>query len=149
MSCVRFPIGSLEFVIDLILTAQEYFLGGKGGGCVGLTTLPSSCANFMLNLGASTMISLPNVFLRRSLFFKDLLPSGVLLCFETSAESHTVAVLTSLWTTKNLRRFWLQNYHKKFNEHLSLDYKFNWYGDTNKQACIFLQRMDAVLRVQP
>ena len=24
---------------------QEYFLGGKGGRCVGLTTLPSSCAN--------------------------------------------------------------------------------------------------------
>jgi hypothetical protein len=24
---------------------QEYFLGGKGGRCVGLTTLPPSCAN--------------------------------------------------------------------------------------------------------
>jgi hypothetical protein len=24
---------------------QEYFLGGKGGRCVGLTTLPSSCAD--------------------------------------------------------------------------------------------------------
>jgi hypothetical protein len=23
---------------------QEYFLGGKGGRCIGLTTLPSSCA---------------------------------------------------------------------------------------------------------
>jgi len=23
---------------------QEYFLGGKGGGCMGLTTFPSSCA---------------------------------------------------------------------------------------------------------
>jgi hypothetical protein len=29
---------------------QEYFLGGKGGRCVGLTTLPPSCRN----LGAST-----------------------------------------------------------------------------------------------
>jgi len=24
---------------------QEYFLGGKGGWCVGLTTLPPSCAD--------------------------------------------------------------------------------------------------------
>jgi len=24
---------------------QEYFLGGKGGQCVGMTTLPPSCAN--------------------------------------------------------------------------------------------------------
>jgi hypothetical protein len=24
---------------------QEYFLGSKGGRCVGLTTLPPSCAN--------------------------------------------------------------------------------------------------------
>jgi hypothetical protein len=25
---------------------QEYFLGGKGGQCVGLTTLPPSCADY-------------------------------------------------------------------------------------------------------
>ena len=25
---------------------QEYFLGGKGGWCVGLTALPPSCANY-------------------------------------------------------------------------------------------------------
>jgi len=47
---------SLEFLIDIILPAefdpaskrneyQEYFLGGKGGQCVGLTTLPPSCAD--------------------------------------------------------------------------------------------------------
>jgi len=24
---------------------QEYFLGGKGGWCIGLTTLPPSCAD--------------------------------------------------------------------------------------------------------
>jgi len=24
---------------------QEYFLGGKGGWCIGLTNLPPSCAN--------------------------------------------------------------------------------------------------------
>jgi hypothetical protein len=26
---------------------QEYFLGGKGGRCVGLTTIPPSCADFL------------------------------------------------------------------------------------------------------
>ena len=46
---------SLEFFIDIILPArneyQEYFVGGNGGRCVRLTTLPPSCA---WNLGAST-----------------------------------------------------------------------------------------------
>ena len=32
---------------------QEYFLGGKGGRCIGLTTLPLSCADCLRNLGAS------------------------------------------------------------------------------------------------
>jgi len=50
---------SLEVFIDLILPVnllpwvrlsfwhkyQEYFLGGKGGRCVKLTTLPPSCAD--------------------------------------------------------------------------------------------------------
>jgi len=26
---------------------EEYFLGGKGGRCVGLTTLPPSCALYL------------------------------------------------------------------------------------------------------
>jgi len=26
---------------------QEYFLGSKGGRCVGLTTLPPSCADYL------------------------------------------------------------------------------------------------------
>ena len=58
-SRVRFPMASFEFFIDIILPAvlcpgidsssnrdeyQEYFLGSKGGRCVGLTTLPISCA---------------------------------------------------------------------------------------------------------
>jgi len=48
---------SLEFFIDIILPAagfesasdrneyHEYFLVGKGGRCVGLTTLPPACAD--------------------------------------------------------------------------------------------------------
>ena len=52
-SWVRFPIESLEFFIDIILPAdsapnrneyQEYFLGGKVGRCIRLTTFPPSCA---------------------------------------------------------------------------------------------------------
>ena len=56
----RFSMVSLEFFIDIILSAtygpggdsasninecQEYFLGGKGGWCVRLTTFPPSCAD--------------------------------------------------------------------------------------------------------
>ena len=60
-SRVRFPMVSLEFFINIIFLAalwpwgvdsasnrkeyQEYFLGDKGGRCVGLTTLPPSCAD--------------------------------------------------------------------------------------------------------
>ena len=38
---------------------QGYFLGGKGGRCVGLTTLPASCADYLEILRASTYWS-PN-----------------------------------------------------------------------------------------
>ena len=55
-SRVRFPMVSLECSIDISLTLgfdsasnrneyQEYFLGGKGGRCLGLTNLPPSCAD--------------------------------------------------------------------------------------------------------
>jgi len=53
-----------EFFIDLILLAAlwalglteplnrneylEYFVGGKGGRCVGLTTLPPSCLHVLI-----------------------------------------------------------------------------------------------------
>jgi hypothetical protein len=33
---------------------RNIFWGGKGGRCVGLTTLPPSCADCLKNLGAST-----------------------------------------------------------------------------------------------
>ena len=52
------PVGR-GFFIDIILLAasgvdsvsnrneyQEYFLGGKGGRCVGLTALPPSCVEY-------------------------------------------------------------------------------------------------------
>jgi len=58
-SRVRFPMVTLEFFIDILFPAalkrvdsasnrneyEEYFLGGKGGRCVRLTTLPPSHAN--------------------------------------------------------------------------------------------------------
>jgi hypothetical protein len=34
---------------------QEHFLGGKSGRCIGLTTLPPSCADCLEILGASTL----------------------------------------------------------------------------------------------
>jgi len=66
-SWVWFQMVSLEFFIDIILLDalwpwgwlslkrneyQEYFLGGKGGWCAGLTTLPPLYADSW-NLGAS------------------------------------------------------------------------------------------------
>jgi hypothetical protein len=59
-SRVRFPMVSMEFLLTQsfrpqygpwvesdpnINEYQEYFLGGKGGRCVKLTTLPPSCAD--------------------------------------------------------------------------------------------------------
>jgi len=50
----RFPMVSLGFFINIIYTValllwgneyQENMLGGKGGRCVGLTTLPPSVAD--------------------------------------------------------------------------------------------------------
>ena len=36
--------------------------GGKGGQCLGLTTLPSSCSDFLEILGASTSWSFTGLF---------------------------------------------------------------------------------------
>ena len=69
---VRFSMLSLEYFFDIILRAhygpglgvdsasnrneyQEYFLGGKGGRCVGLTTLPPSCAD-CLTIGSLNLL---------------------------------------------------------------------------------------------
>jgi hypothetical protein len=41
---------------------QGYFLGGKGGRCVGLTPLPPSCADCLEFLGASTSWSSKGLF---------------------------------------------------------------------------------------
>jgi len=61
-SWVRFPKLSLEFFIDITLTAELWpwgwlgfyhkwvpgrFPGGKGGRCLGLTTLPPWCADWL------------------------------------------------------------------------------------------------------
>jgi hypothetical protein len=60
-SRVRFPIDSLEFFSDLILPVALWpkwvpgiLPGGKDGRCVGLTTLPTSCADCLEILRAST-----------------------------------------------------------------------------------------------
>ena len=56
-SRLRFPIGSLGFFIDLIFphcgpgVDSEISLGGKGGRCIGLRTLPLSCAVCLEILG--------------------------------------------------------------------------------------------------
>ena len=36
------------------MSTKSYLLGGKGGSCLGLTTLPASCANYLEILEAST-----------------------------------------------------------------------------------------------
>jgi hypothetical protein len=93
------PTGLLKFFIDLIVPAalwpwgwlvsdrneyQGYVLRGKGGGWVGLTTLPASCADFLEFLGASTSWSLQGLsrpvmdsffFLQRGKNWKLMWPS--------------------------------------------------------------------------
>jgi hypothetical protein len=68
-SWVRFPMGSLRFFVDFTLPAyyapgvdsdsqrneyQKSSLKDKGDRCVGLTTLPHPCTDFLKILGAST-----------------------------------------------------------------------------------------------
>jgi hypothetical protein len=73
MSLFQFIMGSLGFFIDLILPATidpgidstsnrneylGYILRGKGGWCIGLTTLALACAEFLEILGAPNSWSL-------------------------------------------------------------------------------------------
>jgi len=67
-SRVRYPMASLEFLTQsfrphcgpgvdsgsITNVYQEYFLGGKGGRCVGLTNLTTFMCRLSWNLGAST-----------------------------------------------------------------------------------------------
>jgi len=48
----RLQYGRVVYSATNIHECQEYFLGGKGGRCVGLTTLPPSSADCLENLGA-------------------------------------------------------------------------------------------------
>jgi hypothetical protein len=64
---VRFSMGQLGFFIDIIQPHygpgidsyfkrneyREYLLGSNGGRCIGLTTLPPTCANSLEIVGAS------------------------------------------------------------------------------------------------
>jgi len=67
---VRFLMVSLEFFIDITSRPhygpgvdsaskrneyQQYFLGCKGGWCIGLTTLPPSCAD-CLEIGSLNLL---------------------------------------------------------------------------------------------
>ena len=46
---IRFSMVSLGLPSSPVLrnVYEEYFLGSKGGRCVGLTTLPLSCADYL------------------------------------------------------------------------------------------------------
>jgi len=55
----RFPMGSLDFPLTMAVRSTKPLteMGGKGDRCVGLTTLPFSCADCLQILGASNSCS--------------------------------------------------------------------------------------------
>jgi len=86
------PYSVTGIFIDIVLPAgpginsasnrieyQEYFLGGKGGRCVGLTTLPPSCANCF-----EICIPQPPGALKACTGIALLCLSSVLLCLQFS-----------------------------------------------------------------
>jgi hypothetical protein len=61
-SRVRFPTGLLRFFIGVDSASnrnayQGFLLEGKGGRCIGLTTLPPSCSDGLEILGASNSLN--------------------------------------------------------------------------------------------
>jgi hypothetical protein len=75
-SQVRFPVLLLEFFIEINLPValwlwgwlslyQEYFLGGEGGWCVGLITVPLSrvsCLEIWDSQPAGTVMACPGIY---------------------------------------------------------------------------------------
>jgi hypothetical protein len=106
----RFPMVSLELFIDIILPAplrpgsrlsllQKWvpgiFLGGKGDRYVGLTILPSSCADCLKiwepqppgTLRACHGIALPCFYIRNVLYYKDnRVINNSVVCFNFQLE---------------------------------------------------------------
>jgi len=57
VEALRYKGGSIPVGVDSVSKRneyQEYLLGGKGGRCVGLITLPLSCADFLEILGSTS-----------------------------------------------------------------------------------------------
>jgi hypothetical protein len=102
MSWVWFPMVALEFFIDIILPGtlwlwgwlslwRNEYLGGKSSWCVGLTTLPPSCADCLeiwepqSPALACNGIPLPlwGLITREHVKMKEYSPSVYLLCSST------------------------------------------------------------------
>jgi hypothetical protein len=102
-SRVRFPMASLEFFINIILPAAQWpwgwlclkqkwvpgiFPGGKGGWCVGLTTLPprrADCHETREPVHSGTLRVCPGLY--RNFFLLPSIIPNVLLVFSSPCAS--------------------------------------------------------------